>query len=99
MLHPGSMKIKELRAFLKKYALDSPVKEPTASKKSDPAAPEVEAEDSEDAKEKAVPQVSLTAANSDLRLPQVSSLNLQKHCMTLSHQYLRWQGPEELSLN
>lgn len=54
----GAMKAKELSAFLKKYALEKPAEDPSASsKKGATDVPEVEAEDSEDAKGKAVPQV------------------------------------------
>ena len=50
------MKAKELTAFLKKYALDSPAQEPDASKQESAEKPDSDAEDSEDPKGKAVPQ-------------------------------------------
>ena len=52
------MKAKELSAFLRKYALEKPTEDPSASSKRGATdVPEAEAEDSEDAKGKAVPQV------------------------------------------
>lgn len=52
----GAMKAKELTAFLKKYALDSPAQEPDASNQESAEKPESDAEESEDPKGKAVPQ-------------------------------------------
>ena len=54
----GAMKAKELASFLKRYALDSPAQDPDASKQESAGKPDAEAEDSEDPKDKAVPQVS-----------------------------------------
>lgn len=52
------MKAKELASFLKKYALDRPAQDSDASKQEETEKPDAEAEDGEDPKDKAVPQVS-----------------------------------------
>ena len=54
----GAMKAKELMSFLQKYALDTPAQKPDAGKQESTEKVDTEAEDSEDPKDKAVPQVS-----------------------------------------
>ena len=54
------MKAKELTSFLRKYALDSPAQQPDGSKQESGEKPDTEAEESDDPKEKAVPQASFT---------------------------------------
>ena len=62
LLHAGSMKAKDLTAFLNKYALANPVKETKAGAKDDAEKPHAKADDKEDANEKALPQVESQAS-------------------------------------
>ncbi|CAK0750414.1 hypothetical protein CVIRNUC_001989 [Coccomyxa viridis] len=55
--YEGSMKAKDLTAFLNRYALATPVKETKAGAKDDTEQPHAKTDNKEDANEKALPQV------------------------------------------
>ncbi len=75
----GAMKAKELTSFLKRYALDSPAQQPDASKQESGQKPDTEAEDSDDSKEKAVPQVSLGVPTLNSSILQICRKSAESH--------------------